>query len=599
MKTAKLLLKRCGQKKWNLRICHRSLSSSLALYKQSPVSCVTEWSYVCGPGHPPLLGSTIGQMVDSAAERFGEREALVVVHQGNLRRTFNQIQYEVDKLAAGFIELGLQPGERIGIWGPNTHEWYLTQFAAAKAGLILVNINPAYQASELKYCLNKVGVSALVANEAFKTQDYHQMLTEIVPEISSSVPGSINSDQVPTLKTVVMISEKSLTGTLNFKDISHNAGSNAVKEVEELSHKIQMDAPCNIQFTSGTTGNPKGVTLSHHNLVNNAHNVGYRIGYDKKPHRICVSVPFYHCFGNVCGTLSSVIHGATCVVPCPSFNGKACVEAISSERCSSVYGTPTMFIDMLAQVREIKPDVSSVETGLMAGAPCPKELCKDVVAELNMQDFAVCYGMTETSPVTFQGFSTDPMEVKTGTIGFPANHTEVGVIDSEGKIVKAGVEGELVTRGYSTMLGYWEDKEKTYEVIRQDRWFRTGDVAIIDSSGYGQIVGRMKDMIIRGGENIYPREIEEFLHQHPSIMEAQAFGVPDKRMGEELAVWLKLNPGTELSEEDIRQFCKGKLSHFKIPKYIDFVEEFPTTVTGKIQKFVMSKIMAEKVENKL
>merc|ERR1712106_415906 len=326
-------------------------------------------------------------------------------------------------------------------------------------------------------------------------------------------------------------------------------------------------------FTSGTTGNPKGVTLSHHNLVNNAYNVGTRIGYDKKPHRICVSVPFYHCFGNVAGTLASCLHGATCVAPCPSFNGKACVEAIEKERCTSIYGTPTMFVDILAFARQMQPDVSHVETGIMAGAPCPQELCKNVVAELNMEDFVVCYGMTETSPVTFQGFSTDSMAVKTGTIGFPANHVEVAVMDTEGKIVEAGEEGELVTRGYSTMLGYWGDKE-----------------------GYGQIVGRMKDMIIRGGENIYPREVEEFLHTHAGVREAQAFGVPDDRMGEELAVWIKLNDGHELLEKDIKKFCKGKLSHFKIPKYIEFVDTFPTTVTGKIQKFVMRDDLARRLK---
>jgi len=573
----------------------RLLSTSTNRPKQTQVDHTSNWSYVCGPGTPSLLGITIGQGVDIAADTFGDREGLVVSQQ-NIRRNFTQLKQEIDMLAAGFVELGLKPGDRLGIWGPNTHEWYLTQFAAAKAGLILVNINPAYQPSELKYCLNKVGVTALVAAESFKSQDYYSLLCSVVPEVADSLPGQVNSKDVPTLKNVIIMSEKNLNGTFRFKDILSHAGSGSQNLVSELSNKIQMDDACNIQFTSGTTGNPKGVTLSHHNLVNNAFQIGHRIGYDTKPHRICVSVPFYHCFGNVAGTLASSLMGATCVVPCPSFNGKACVEAIEKEKCTSIYGTPTMFVDMLDYARQLKPDVSHVETGIMAGAPCPKELCKNVVAELNMKDFVVCYGMTETSPVTFQGFCQDSMLVKTGTIGFPSNHVEVAVMDTDGKIVEAGVEGELVTRGYSTMLGYWEDKTKTDEVIGMDRWFHTGDVAVLDKKGYGQIVGRMKDMIIRGGENIYPREVEEFLHTHAGVREAQAFGVPDDRMGEELAVWIKLNDGHEMAEDDIKKFCKGKLSHFKIPKYIEFVDTFPTTVTGKIQKFVMRDDLARRLK---
>jgi len=436
----------------------------------------------------------------------------------------------------------------------------------------------------------------LVAADSFKTQNYYNMLTTIMPDIVTSPPGSLDSGVVPSLKSVIMMSEVHHEGTFRFDDILNNPGSEHLKMVNDLTRKIQMDHACNIQFTSGTTGKPKGVTLSHHNLVNNAFQIGYRIGYNLKPHRICISVPFYHCFGNVAGTLSGMVHGATNVVPCPSFNGAACVDAISEEKCTSIYGTPTMFVDILASARQKKPDVSHVETGIMAGAPCPQELCKNVIAELNMRDFVVCYGMTETSPVTFQGFTSDSLEVKTSTVGFPSNHQEMAVMDGEGRIVEAGVEGELVTRGYSTMLGYWEDKEKTDEAITPDRWFHTGDTAVIDERGYGKIVGRMKDMIIRGGENIYPREIEEFLHTHPAIMEAQAFGVSDERMGEELCVWIKLNDGQTLREEDVRQFCKGKISHFKIPKYISFVTEFPTTVTGKIQKFVMKDTMEKNLK---
>eukprot|EP00088_Acartia_fossae_P059302 TRINITY_DN7020_c0_g1_i9.p1 TRINITY_DN7020_c0_g1~~TRINITY_DN7020_c0_g1_i9.p1 ORF type:complete len:610 (-),score=111.92 TRINITY_DN7020_c0_g1_i9:136-1932(-) len=564
----------------------RFFSSSNSLKKQEAVKFETSWSYACGPGTHPLLGLTIGQSVDRAVDLYGDREGLVDVTK-NKRRTFVELRDEINDLAAGFVQLGLQPGDRIGIWGTNTLEWYLTQFAAAKAGLVLVNINPAYQANELKYALNKVGVRAIVCDEKFKTQDYHEILLSVAPELDTCSPGSLNSTQVPCLEHVIIISEKAKSGSHRFEDILKAGGSKDHSQVEGLSNKIQMDSPANIQFTSGTTGNPKGVTLSHHNLVNNAYNIGFRIGYNTKPHRICVSVPLYHCFGNVAGTLSGMLHGATNVYPAPSFNGKACAKAIADEKCTSIYGTPTMFVDMLASVRETRPDYSHVETGIMAGAPCPKELCKNVISEMNMKDFCVCYGMTETSPVTFQGFCSDDLDLKTGTIGFPADHVEVAVMDDQGEIVPAGVPGELCTRGYSTMLGYWGDKEKTDEVIKPDRWFHTGDVAVIDRNGYGQIVGRMKDMIIRGGENIYPREVEEFLHTHPEIQEAQAFGVSDERMGEELAAWIKLNSGSSLTTDAIRTYCKGKLSHFKIPRYVKIVDTFPTTVTGKIQKFVM------------
>jgi len=464
------------------------------------------------------------------------------------------------------------------------------------AGLILVNINPAYQPEELKYCLNKVGVKGLVAADSFKTQNYYELLSSIAPELRTSPAGGIQCPDIPSLKTVIMMSHLDHPGAFKFEEILGNPSPGGLERVEGLTHRIQMDQPANIQFTSGTTGKPKGVTLSHHNLVNNAYNIGLRIGYDLEPHRVCVSVPFYHCFGNVCATLGGIIHGATSVVPCPSFNGAACVAAIESEKCTSIYGTPTMFVDMLDSARRTKPDVSHVKTGIMAGAPCPEELCRNVISELNMKDFVVCYGMTETSPVTFQGFTTDPMHLKTGTVGYPSNHQEMAIMDTEGRIVEAGVEGELVTRGYSTMLGYWGDVEKTLEVITPDRWFHTGDVAVIEENGYGRIVGRMKDMIIRGGENIYPREIEEFLHTHPAIMEAQAFGVRDARMGEELCAWVKLNPGHSLQEEEIRSFCKGNISHFKIPKYFSFVTEFPTTVTGKIQKFVMREVMEDRIK---
>jgi len=388
-----------------------------------------------------------------------------------------------------------------------------------------------------------------------------------------------------------MISKETKPGTITF-DEAMSCGGGLQGKIEEIKKRVKMDDGANIQFTSGTTGNPKGACLSHHNIVNNAYNIGLRIGYDKKYARICCCCPLYHTVGCVIGNLNSLIHGSTMVLPAPSFDPKASIKAITDERCTSVYGTPTMFIDLLDVARKEKPDLSSVHTGIMAGATCPEELCRDVVNELNMKDFVVAYGMTETSPVTFQGFCDDDMKLKTSTIGFPSDHTEVKVVDDEGQVVPTGVAGELCTRGYSTMLGYWGDKEKTEEVYKQDRWFHTGDTAVIFENGYGQIVGRMKDMINRGGENIYPREVEDFLYTHSDIAEVQVIGVADKRLGEDLAVWVRLRADseTELTSGDIRAFCKGKLAHFKIPKYIYFVDSFPTTVTGKIQKFKMREI---------
>jgi len=388
-------------------------------------------------------------------------------------------------------------------------------------------------------------------------------------------------------------------GTVPFAE-AMSAGTGLQSEIEEIKKGVKMDDGANIQFTSGTTGNPKGACLSHHNIVNNAYNIGLRIGYDKKYARICCCCPLYHTFGCVIGNINALIHGCTMVLPSPSFDPQASIQAITDEKCTSVYGTPTMFIDMLDVARKVKPDLSSVHTGIMAGASCPEELCRDVVNELNMKDFVVAYGMTETSPVTFQGFCDDNMKLKTSTIGYPSDHTEVKVVDEDGQVVPTGVAGELCTRGYSTMLGYWGDKEKTEQVYKEDRWFHTGDTAIIFENGYGQIVGRMKDMIIRGGENIYPREIEEFLHSHPDIAEVQAIGVADKRLGEDLAVWVRMrgDASSELTAEEVRAFCKGRLAHFKIPKYIYFVESFPTTVTGKIQKFKMREVTERWIKDK-
>ncbi|XP_045032055.1 medium-chain acyl-CoA ligase ACSF2, mitochondrial isoform X2 [Daphnia magna] len=549
-----------------------------------------EHSYVCGPGTTPLLGKTIGQLLESASDRHGDSEAVIVVHQ-KIRKTYLQLLHDADQLAAGFVALKLQRGDRIGIWGPNSYEWALTQWAAARAGLILVNVNPSYQPMELKYALNKVGIKALVAAESFKNRDYYSILNEAVPQIQKTNEMSfISSSDVPSLRSVIMISDNIVKGTWRFQDVMELGGNNELKEVHGIQRQIQFDEPANIQFTSGTTGNPKGATLTHHNIVNNGYLMGLRTGYHLKAHRLCLPVPLYHCFGCVMGVLSAVSHGGSYVLSSPAFSAREAVKAVEQERCTSLYGTPTMFVDIL-NLPDLKSyDLSSLSTGYMAGAPCPQSIVKAVVHDLHMKDFVVAYGMTETSPVTFSGYSSDPLEVRHSTIGFPSDYTEVKVVNEQGEIVPVNTPGELCTRGYSTMLKYWDDEEKTKETISPDRWLRTGDIAVIDENGYGQIVGRAKDMLIRGGENVYPREIEELLHTHPAVAEVHVIGVPDVRLGEEVCAWVRLRPNCAVTESDLRNFCHEKVAYFKIPKYILFREDFPKTVTGKIQKFRMREI---------
>ncbi|XP_070001673.1 medium-chain acyl-CoA ligase ACSF2, mitochondrial-like isoform X2 [Penaeus vannamei] len=556
-----------------------------------------EWSYVSTPSSEPLLGLSIGQVVDRAERRFGDREAVVSVHQA-VRRTFSQVKEESDLVAAGFLAAGLEPGDRLGIWGPNSYEWYLTQFAAAKAGLILVNINPAYRPNELEYCLNKVGVKGIVCDEKFKTSDYYKMLCAVAPELPSSAPGDLSSSAVPYLKKVFMCSQEKLSGTFRFQDLYGAGESSHRKRVDELSSKIQFDSACNIQFTSGTTGLPKGAVLSHHMLVNNAYSIGGRTEYQKKPHRICISVPLYHCFGCIGGTLCGMLYGATSVLPSAGFDPEAIVKTLESEKITSCYGTPTMFVDILNAYRKNPTDLSAISTGIMAGAPCPQELVMAVMNDLKMKDFLVMYGMTETSPVTFQCFPSDPPEVRSSTIGYPGDHIEVKVVDESGAIVRAGEAGELLVRGYCNFLGYWDDPGKTREIVTEDRWLRTGDLALIQPDGYGRIIGRIKDMVIRGGENIYPAEVENFFMGHPDVIEAQVFGVPDARMGEEVATWIRKAEDSSLSDAELREWCKGKIAHYKVPRYVLFKDEFPRTVTGKIQKFKMRELTIEELNLK-
>ncbi|XP_066986608.1 medium-chain acyl-CoA ligase ACSF2, mitochondrial-like [Macrobrachium rosenbergii] len=553
-------------------------------------------SYLHSVGSWSLHEKTVGQLLDAADRNYGKREAVVSVHQG-IRKTFSEARLDADQLAAGFLAHGLQRGDRIGIWGSNTYEWYLTQYAAAKAGLILVNINPGYRLEELKFCLNKVRVKAMVCDEKFKTSNYYEMLCQLAPELLDGQEELV-SNQLPYLKRVIIIADKQLRGAHKFQDVCNAGDSNHMREIEELSHKIQFDEPCNIQFTSGTTGQPKAATLSHHMIVNNAFNVGNRCSYGLKEHRICMTVPLYHCFGCVLGSLNGAHFGATCVFPSPGFDPQAAVQAMQDERVTSCYGTPTMFVDILNAQRSNQRDVSSLSTGIMSGAPCPQELVLALINEMNMKDILVMYGMTETSPVTFQCYPTDPVSVRSSTIGYPSDHTEVKIIDEEGKVTPIGVGGELCIRGYCTFLGYWDDVEKTKEVLQEDRWLKTGDLAILQPDGYGKIIGRIKDMIIRGGENLFPAEIENFLMGHPEVLEAQVFGIPDSRMGEEAVAWIRSAQNSTLTEESLKLWCKGKIAHFKIPKHIIFKEEFPRTVTGKIQKFVMRNITTKELQLK-
>ncbi|XP_014667052.1 PREDICTED: acyl-CoA synthetase family member 2, mitochondrial-like, partial [Priapulus caudatus] len=543
-------------------------------------------SYLQVQAEEPLLGCTIGMQLEEAALKYPDREAFVLC-KDNVRYTYEQVLEKSDELAAGLHAIGVKVGDRVGIWGPNTAEWLLAQYGCARGGFVLVNINPAYQVDELEYCLQKVGVKAILAEESFKTQNYYSMIHSISPELESCKPGQLKSKRLPMLRSVVMYNAKNQhPGTFQWSDLVDVSSNKGLQYVKDLQKKLQFDDAANIQFTSGTTGTPKGATLSHHNVVNNAYFLGLRLGYDKEVTRVCMPVPLYHCFGCVVGSLCSVIHGGTLVCPSPSFQPDATLKAVQQESCSSLYGTPTMFIDMLNHENFPKYDMSTLRTGVMAGSPCPTEIMKQVVTKMHMPDVTICYGTTETSPVTFQSYMNDPLEKRVSSIGHPASHVEVKVVDSENRLVPINTPGELCTRGYTTMLGYWGDEEKTRECILPDRWYKTGDLAVLDEDGFGRIIGRIKDMLIRGGENIYPTEIEQFLYKHEAVEDVQVIGVPDKRMGEELCAWIRLKKGHEhTTAEELRHFCKGKIAHFKIPRYMLFVDEYPLTVTGKVQKY--------------
>jgi fatty-acyl-CoA synthase len=538
-------------------------------------------SYVHGPGDIPLLDLTLGQLLEQAAARHGDRPALIVRHQGT-RWSYRELNDAADRLAAGLRALGLERGDRIGIWSPNNTEWVVTQFGAAKAGLILVNINPAYRTAELEYCLNKVGCRALILAASFKSSDYIAML------------AALGETALPQLQQRIVIGDTAPPGMRRFDDVLALATPGGLAEIAALGPSLQFDEPANIQFTSGTTGSPKGATLSHHNIVNNGFFIGERMRLTPAD-RLCIPVPLYHCFGMVLGNLACVTHGAAMVYPSEGFDPLAVLETVEAERCTGLHGVPTMFIAELDHPDFRRFDLASLRTGIMAGSPCPLEIMTRCVAEMNLREITIAYGMTETSPVSFQSATDTPAALRVGTVGTIMPYVEVKLVDAEGRIVPIGQQGELLTRGYSVMLGYWDDAARTAEAIDPAGWMHTGDLATLDAAGYCRITGRIKDMIIRGGENIYPREIEEFLYGHPKIQDVQVIGVPDPKYGEEICAWISLKPGETLTAEAVRDFCRGRIAHYKVPRHIRFVTEFPMTVTGKIQKFRMRDVMEQEL----
>jgi fatty-acyl-CoA synthase len=546
-------------------------------------------SYVHGNGGPPLIGKTIGALLDEVAAIDGSREALVVAHQ-KIRWTYSELKARSDAFASGLLALGLEPGDRVGIWAPNCAEWTVAQFATAKAGLVLVNVNPAYRLSELEHALRTVGCRALITAARFKTSDYIAMIRELVPELRDG-NGELKSSRLPELRYVISIAGKQ-DGCFAFDWILERGRQVGNKRLDSVSRTVQIDDAVNIQFTSGTTGLPKGATLSHHNLINNAFFVGEATGIEPGS-RVCIPVPLYHCFGMVMGNLGCVTHAATMVYPSESFDPLRTLEAVEAERCDVLYGVPTMFIAQLNHPEFPRFDLSSLRRGIMAGAPCPIEVMKEVASTMHMGEITIAYGMTETSPVSFQSSRDDPLELRVSTVGRIQPHLEVKIVDHHGRVVPRGETGELCTRGYSVMLGYWNDEARTKDAIDSAGWMHTGDLATIDDDGYCRIVGRIKDMVIRGGENIYPREVEEYLYQHPDIQDVQVFGVPDTRYGEEICAWIIAKAGAALDEQGVRKFCQDRISHYKIPRYIRFVESFPSTVTGKVQKFAMREAMIE------
>ncbi len=542
-------------------------------------------SYVSGTCDQPLMYRTVDGVLKSAVHEHPDREALVVPYQ-SVRWTFAQLDREVERVARGMLACGLKPGERIGIWAPNCNEWVLTMFAAARAGLVLVNINPAYRTSELEFALRLVGCRALVFARRFRSSDYAQMLCTLIPELRTSAPGRLRCAAFPELRLLVHLGNEPLSGALSFGDLmlaGHELEESALASIEA---EQDADRVFNVQFTSGTTGLPKGAALTHFNIVNNGFfcGEGMHLGPDD---RICIPVPMYHCFGMVIGVLAAMTHGAVSVFPGDGFEPLEVLETVVAERCTALHGVPTMFIAELEHPRFPEFDLSSLRTGIMAGSPCPIAVMRRVIAEMHMPQVTIAYGMTETSPASFQSRNDDPLERRVGTVGRVHPHVQVKIIDAQGRVTPRGIAGELLTRGYSVMRGYWDDAERTREAIDQGGWMHTGDLAAIDEEGYCNIVGRVKDMIIRGGENISPREIEEFLYRHPAVFDVAVIGVPDPRYGEAVCACIRLRTGVTATEQEIQDFCRGAIAHYKVPRYVRFVESFPLTISGKVQKYLI------------
>jgi fatty-acyl-CoA synthase len=550
-------------------------------------------SYVHGVSKKPLLGETLGANFDAAVEKWADQDALIVRHQ-NIRWTYLELQNKVNAFAAGLVSLGLQPGDRVGVWSPNNSEWVVTQYATAKAGIILVNINPAYRIAELEYAINKVGCKALILAASFKSSNYIAMVEELAPEISKSKRGEINSIRLPTLKTVIQIEGETNDGYFDFEQIPTLASTKDHQRIENLSDQLQFDDPINIQFTSGTTGFPKGATLTHFNVLNNGYFTGEGLKLSSND-KLCVPVPLYHCFGMVLSNVAALTHGTALVYPAEAFDPLTVLETVEAERCTALHGVPTMFIAELGHPRFKEFDLSSLRTGIMAGSPCPIEVMRRVVEEMHCNEMIIAYGMTETSPIITLSETDDPIEKQVTTVGRIFPHVEVKIIDDIGRIVAPGETGELLARGYNVMQGYWDDPDLTAESIDVAGWMHTGDLATMDVEGFCNIVGRVKDMVIRGGENIYPREIEEYLYRYSKINDVQVFGIPDVKFVEELCAWIILKSGETATEDDIRGFCQGQIAHYKIPRYIRFVDSFPMTITGKVQKFAMRDAMIEEL----
>jgi len=542
-------------------------------------------SYVHGVSDNPLIFKTIGNLLDEAALNYAGKQAIVVRHQG-VRLSYSELNELVNNVAANLLANGIETGDRVGIWSPNNLQWVVTQFATAKIGAILVNINPAYRISELEYVLNKVACKALVLAEQFKSSDYVGMLKSLTPELDECDAGNLRAEKIPSLRTVICLGEEQGPGMYRFAEFEQAASASSLQQLESIAALLQADDPINIQFTSGTTGFPKGATLTHFNILNNGYFVSETMNFTDRD-RLCIPVPLYHCFGMVMGVLGCVSHGATMIFPDEAFDPKSVLDTIQAEQCTALFGVPTMFIAELAHPDFNSYDLSSLRTGVMAGAPCPAETMERVMGEMNMTDVTIAYGMTETSPVSFQTSVDDPVDKRVNTVGRVHPHVQVKIIDDDGRVVPAGTRGELCTRGYSVMLGYWDDDEKTREAIDPAGWLHTGDLAVIDELGYCDIVGRLKDMIIRGGENIYPREIEEYLLRHPKINDVSVFGIPDDKYGEQVIAWVQVKEGETLDEAAVKSFCDGQIAHYKIPWKVEIVDEFPLTVTGKIQKFMM------------